>query len=112
MAQTAPKVRVGILGIQHSHLTGKMQAMGPGSAFEMVSVCEPDEAIRREKGQLPILAGLRWTSVDEMIGDKSLDLIVFEGLVKDAIPLGKRILEAGKHLHMEKPPGNTLTPFR
>ena len=112
MAQTPPKVRVGILGIQHSHLTGKMQAMGPGSAFEMVSVCEPDEAMRREKGRLPLFNGLGWTSVEDMIGDQSLDLIVFEGLVKDAIPLGKRILEAGKHLHLEKPPGNTLAPFR
>ncbi|MBY0505662.1 MAG: Gfo/Idh/MocA family oxidoreductase [Bryobacteraceae bacterium] len=106
------KIRVGILGIQHSHLSGKLQAMGPGSAFELVSVCEPDPAVRAAKGQQPLLNGLRWTTVDEMLADKSLDLIVFEGVVKDAIPLGKRILEAGKHLHLEKPPGNTLAPFR
>lgn len=111
LAFGAPKVRVGVLGIQHSHLNGKLQAMGPGTAFELVSVCEPDEAVRRAKGAQPLLQGLRWTSVDQMLDDKSLDLIVFEGAVKDAIPLGKRILEAGKHLHLEKPPGNTLAPF-
>ena len=112
LAQAAPKVRVGVLGIQHSHLSGKLQAMGPGTVFELVSVCEPDPAVRAAKGSQPFLQGLRWTSVDEMLGDKSLDLIVFEGVVADAIPLGKRILEAGKHLHLEKPPGNTLAPFK
>jgi len=111
-ASAAPKVRVGVLGIQHSHLSGKLQAMGPGSAFELVSVCEPDPAIRAAKGKQPLLESLRWTTVDDMLGDKSLDLVVFEGAVKDAIPLGKRILEAGKHLHLEKPPGNTLAPFK
>ena len=39
LAKAAPKVRVGVMGIQHSHLTGKLQAMGAGSAFELVSVC-------------------------------------------------------------------------
>ena len=46
-----------------------------------------------------------------MLNDKSLDLVVFEGVVQDAVPFGN-VLDAGKHLHLEKPPTNKMEPFR
>ncbi len=109
---TTGKVRTGILCIQHSHLSAKLQAMYGNPDYEVVSVCEPDGATRERRGVDPLLKRLRWVSMDEMLGDSSLDLIVFEGEVKDAINYGKRVLEAGKHLHLEKPPANKLEPFR
>jgi predicted dehydrogenase len=106
------RIRVGILCIQHSHLGEKLKAMANNSDYELVSVCEPDEAVKRSKGSDPLLQRLRWVSMDELLSDKSIDLIVFEGEVKDAVPYGKRILDAGKHLHLEKPPTNKMEPFR
>lgn len=106
------KVRTGILSIQHSHLAGKLKAMRDNPDYEVVAVCEPDEATRIQRSQQPMLKDLRWVSMDELLGDKSIDLIVFEGEVKDAIPFGKRVLDAGKHLHLEKPPTNKLAPFK
>src|SRR5260370_15632300 len=95
------KVRTGILCIQHSHLNGKLEAMYGNPDYEVVSICEPDPAARKEHGSKPLFQRLRWGSMDEMLGDKSLDLIVFEGKVQDAIPYGNRGLDAGKHLHLE-----------
>ncbi len=106
------RIRTGILGIQHSHLAGKLKAMRDSSAYEVVAVCEPDEATRARRGRQPFLEGLRWTSMDDLLGDQSIDLIVFEGEVKDAVPFGTLALRAGKHLHLEKPPTNQLEPFR
>lgn len=113
LGQALPgKIRVGILGIQHSHLTEKLNVMSHNPDYELVAVCEPDEATRAQKSKHPVLERLRWTSIDELLGDKSIHLIVFEGEVKDAVPYGKRILDAGKHLHLEKPPTNKMEPFR
>jgi predicted dehydrogenase len=113
LSQGSPaKIRTGILCIQHSHLSEKLKVMHNNSDFELVSVCEPDQATRSAKGAMPLLQGLKWVSLDDMLSDKSLDLIVFEGEVKDAIPFGKRVLDAGKHLHLEKPPTNRMEPFR
>ena len=111
-ATATGKIRVGILCIQHSHLNEKLKAISGNSDYELVSVCEPDEATRRSKGSNPLLERLRWVTIDELLGDKSIDLIVFEGEVKDAVPFGKRVLDAGKHLHLEKPPTNQMEPFR
>ncbi len=106
------RVRTGILGVEHSHLGGKLQAMYGNPDYEVVSVCEPNEATRRARSGDKALSRLRWVSMDEMLADRTLDLIVFEGEVKDAVPFGKRVIEAGKHLHLEKPPTNRMEPFR
>jgi len=106
------KIRTGILGVQHSHLGGKLQAMLDNPDYEVVSVCEPDDATRKQHANDARLKSLKWVSMPEMLADPSINLIAFEGEVRDAIPWGMRILEAGKHLHLEKPPGNRLEPFR
>ncbi len=111
-ATPADRIRTGILGVQHSHLSGKLQAMIDNPDFDVMAVCERDETTRRAHAGDPLLKPLRWMSIDEMLADKTLDLIVFEGVVKDAIPFGMRVLEAGKHLHLEKPPTNRMEPFR
>ncbi len=110
-AAAGGKIRTGILGIEHSHLGGKLAAMQGNPDFEVVSVCEPNDATRKAHARDKALARLRWVSIDEMLADKALDLIVFEGEVKDAVPFGKRVIEAGKHLHLEKPPTNKMEPF-
>ncbi len=106
------KIGTGVLGIQHSHLEGKMAAMRDNPAYELVAACEPDPATRKARARNPMFRGLRWVSTDELLEDDSLDLIVFEGEVRDAVPFGKRVVAAGKHLHLEKPPGDRLEPFR
>src|SRR5438874_2639637 len=86
LGQAAPgRIRTGILCIQHSHLSEKLKVMHNNPDYDVVAVCEPDEATRRAKGGNPMFEHLRWVSMDDMLGDKSLDLIVFEGEVKDAV---------------------------
>ncbi|MDA1236688.1 MAG: Gfo/Idh/MocA family oxidoreductase [Acidobacteria bacterium] len=109
-ATNGKKVRAGVLGVQHGHLKGKLQAMLDNPKYDVGPFCEPDRATRegfRAEGFKP-----KWVSMDELLGDPSLDLILFEGEVRDAIPWGTKIIEAGKHLHLEKPPTNKLEPFR
>lgn len=106
------RVRTGILGIQHSHLVGKVDAMRNNPAYELVSVCEPAPNTRTRREGLECLQGLNWVSMDDLLADASLDLIVFEGEVRDAVPFATRVIESGKHLHLEKPPTHRLGPFR
>src|SRR5689334_14809596 len=87
------KIRTGILGIQHSHLSGKLQAMAASGAYDVVAVAEPDDATRQRMARDKMFEGLKWFTADQMLSDKSLDLIVFEGEVKDAVPFGKRVLD-------------------
>jgi predicted dehydrogenase len=105
-------VRAGILGTQHSHVRGKLQAMKNSPDYQVVSVCEPDAAVRMRAEKDPLYQGLRWVSEQELLGDSSLHLIVAECRPWEAVAWGKNVIAAGKHLHLEKPPGNEWAPFQ
>ena len=105
-------IRTGILGTQHSHLLGKLKAMKSSADYQVVSICEPDADAAARAKQNPAFEGLRWVSEEEMLSDKSLHLIVVECRPWDALPFGKKVVAAGKHLHLEKPPGNQWSPFK
>lgn len=105
-------IRTGILGTQHSHLPGKLKAMKNSADYQVVSICEPDAGVAARAKENPAFEGLRWVTEEEMLRDKSLHLIVVECRPWDALPLGKKVIAAGKHLHLEKPPGNQWSPFK
>ncbi|MEK7406822.1 MAG: Gfo/Idh/MocA family oxidoreductase [Acidobacteriota bacterium] len=105
-------VRTGILGTQHSHVRGKLQAMKDSPDYQVVSVCEHDPAARSRGQKDPLYQGLRWVSEQELLGDPSIHLIVVECRAWEAVPWGKKVIAAGKHLHLEKPPGNEWAPFK
>jgi len=113
-AQGAPPttVRAGILGTQHSHTTGKLKAMKDSPDYEVVGICETDPAARAKAEKDPRLQGPRWMSEGALLADPSIHLIVVECSVWEALPWGKKVIAAGKHLHLEKPPGNDLAPFK
>ena len=112
-AQGAPTVvRAGILGTRHSHTTGKLQAMKDSPDYEVAGICENDPAARERAQKDPRFQGLRWMSEEQLLADPSTHLIVVECSVWEALPWGKKVIAAGKHLHLEKPPGNEWEPFK
>ena len=105
-------VRAGILGTQHSHVRGKLSAMKNSPDYQVVAACEPNAQARVKNGADPLFQGVRWVSEEELLGDPSIHLIVVECRVWEALPWGKKVIAAGKHLHLEKPPGNEWAPFK
>ncbi len=105
-------IRTGLLGTQHSHVRGKLQAMKQSADYQVVSVCEHDPAVRSPSQKDPLYQDLRWVSEEELLGDPSLALIVVECRAWEAVPWAKKVIAAGKHLHLEKPPGNEWAPFQ
>jgi predicted dehydrogenase len=47
-----------------------------------------------------------------LLADSSIDLVVVERRVWDAIPFGEAVIAANKHPHLEKPPTEKMEPFR
>lgn len=108
----AGKIRAAILGTQHSHTGGKLKAMLDSPDYEVVSVCENDPAARKQHQSDALYQGLKWVSEEELLGDSSIQLVVVECRPWEAVPWGKKVIAAGKHLHLEKPAGNEWAPFQ
>jgi predicted dehydrogenase len=80
--------------------------------YHVAAVCENDPSAKAAAMKDPLFAGLRWVSEKDMLADPSISLIVVECAVWEALALGRKVIDAGKHLHLEKPPGNEWEPFR
>jgi predicted dehydrogenase len=112
LAAGLTKIRVGMLGTRHSHFYGKWKAMVDSPDYEVVGIAENDPAaLAAAKGD-PRYAQVRWTDEASLLKDPSINLIVVECNVWEAIPWGRKVIDAGKHLHLEKPCGDKLPPFK
>jgi predicted dehydrogenase len=80
--------------------------------YQVVCVCENDPAARKQRQGEASFQGLKWVSEDDLLGDSSIQLVVVECRPWEAVPWGKKVIAAGKHLHLEKPAGDEWAPFK
>jgi len=80
--------------------------------YEVVGVCEPDDAVWTAYGRAPELAGVPRLTQDALLGDASVQLIAVESGVQRLLELGRAAVDAGKHIHLDKPAGTDLAAFR
>src|SRR5690606_25882945 len=112
-SETAGKIKIGQIGTTHSHAAGKMGAIRwLDDFYEVVGVVEPDEE-RREtlKDQEPY-QGLNWMSEEELLKLPGLEAVAVETEVKDLVATARRCVEAGVHIHLDKPAGTSLAACR
>src|SRR5260370_15994212 len=105
-------VRTGMLGTGHSHFGGKLKDMMDSPDYEIAGIVENDVEARAHLRKDPRLASIRWMSEEELLKDPSIRMVVVECHAWEALPWGRKVIDAGKHLHLEKPPGNDWSAFK
>src|SRR4051794_9208334 len=80
--------------------------------FELAGVAEGNPEVRERCRGAESFAAARWVSEEELLDDRSVAAVAVEGRVQDSLGLARRALEAGKHLHLDKPAGASLAEFR
>ena len=104
-------IKIGQIGIGHNHAAAKMQAVRKFSElFEVVGFAEENEEWLKKRGDLPAYKGLKRLSADEII-EKS-DAVLVECDVWNLTEIGQKCLNAGRHIHLDKPASGTLTEYR
>lgn len=108
---TSP-IRCGMLGTGHAHAPGKLEVLRQSCDYIFVGACEPDETLRAQREKDKRFDGVRWISQDELLGDDSVDMVAVESDVPQLLELGRAAIDAGKHIHLDKPAGTSLPEFR
>jgi predicted dehydrogenase len=104
--QTAPKIRFGVIGLNHGHINSQVSAVQRGGG-ELVSVFakEPDLLAAFVKR----FSGVKVAkSETEILEDKSLHLVVSASIPDERAPLGVRVMKHGKDFMVDKPGITTL----
>src|SRR5262249_6006873 len=80
--------------------------------WECVGVCEPDAALKAQREREPAWEGANWLSEAELLGDSTVQMVAVESDVPRLLPLARKVIDSGKHLHLDKPAGTDLAVFR
>lgn len=83
-------IRIAFLGTSHSHAEGKMEVVRRNASYQLVT--DLTEA--------------------QVLADASIVAVAVEGDVKTNAAAAQRALDAGKHVHLEKPPAASLAEFQ
>ena len=105
------KIKIGQIGIGHNHGEAKMLAVRKfPELFEVVGYAEENQRWIEKRGNNRGYEGLSYLSVEEVI-EKS-DAILIESDVWDLTKYAKMCVDAGKHIHMDKPASGTLEEYK
>jgi predicted dehydrogenase len=112
LAQTlAPgRIKVAQLGVQHAHAT-KLNVYRQSTDYEVIGICEPDTAAREKASQLEAFRGVPWMGIDELLAQPGLEVVLVESAVRDSLRLAQRAIDAGKHVHLDKPAGHDMPAY-
>jgi predicted dehydrogenase len=107
-----PRIKIGQIGTAHGHASGKMEVFRASDDFEVVGIVEPDEALRRNAERQAAYKGLPWMSVEQLLNVSGLQAVVIETEPKHLLKHAETCVDAGKHVHLDKPAGESLLQFR
>ncbi|MCS7025777.1 MAG: Gfo/Idh/MocA family oxidoreductase [Bryobacteraceae bacterium] len=107
LAPAQQKIRFALYGTRHSHARGKLNALLNLPHYELAGICEPQQpALPASFAAYPKL------SEEQLFHDATIQLVVVETPVWEAMDYARKVIAAGKHLHLEKPPTNEWKPFQ
>ncbi len=106
------RIKVGQIGVGHGHAAGKMAVYRESPEYEVVGVVEPDSELKKRAESSKTYSGVPWMSRDELLNVPGLQLVAVETKVRDLLDNAQACIDAGMHIHLDKPAGSSLPHFR
>ena len=105
-------IKCAVYGTGHAHMPGKLEVLQRLDQWEVVGVCEPDSNRKSTLKNDPNTSQWNWISEEKLLTDRTIKMIAIESDVLRLMPLATKAVEAGKHIHLDKPPGIQLDELR
>ena len=106
-----PRIKIGQIGVGHAHAS-KLAVYRRSTDYEVVGIVEPDADLRRRAESQAAFQGLPWLTRDQLLDTPGLQAVLVETRVRDLLDNAEACLAAGKHVHIDKPAGESLPQFR
>ncbi|MCA9000012.1 MAG: Gfo/Idh/MocA family oxidoreductase, partial [Planctomycetaceae bacterium] len=113
LAADAPrkeKIKIGQIGVGHAHAS-KLSVYRASDDYEVVGIVEPDERLRRVAEGQDAYKDLRWMSQEQLLNVPDLRAVLVETRVRDSLDVAETCVAAGKHVHLDKPAGESFPQF-
>ena len=101
------RIKIGQIGVGHGH-ADKLAIWRRSDDYEVVGVVEPDPAARAAAESQPAFRGLPWMTRQQLLELPGLQVVLVETAVSESLDAAEACVAAGKHIHLDKPPGSSL----
>lgn len=106
------KIKIGQIGTGHGHAAGAMEAYRKSDDFEVVGIVEPIDRLRTMAQRQAAYKDLPWMSAEQLLNVPGLQAVAIETEPRDLLKFAEMSVDAGKHVHLDKPAGESLLQFR
>jgi predicted dehydrogenase len=111
-ADEKPKIKIGQLGVGHMHAYKMGDLRRLNDLFEIVGIAEDDPKQREVAKNQECYRGLTWMSSEELLAVPGLQAVAVETEEHLSVHAALRCIRAGKHIHLDKPAGESLADFK
>ncbi len=114
LAEDAPKktpIKVCQDGTGHAH-AGKLAVFRESPDYEVVGIVESDPALRKTAESQAAFRDLSWMTQEQLLNVAGLQAVLVETRVNDSLDVAEACIAAGKHIHLDKPAGQSLPQLR
>lgn len=103
-AADSPVLRIGQIGTTHAHAAGKMEAiLSLKDTWAVAGVAEPDAARHAALAKSAAFRNLPLMPEAELLNQPGLKAVAVETRVESSCATAMRCIQAGKHVHLDKP---------
>jgi predicted dehydrogenase len=105
------RIKVGQIGVGHAHAS-KLSVYRLSADYDVVGIAEPDAALRAQAQSMPTFRDLPWMSREQLLDVPGLEAVLVETRVFDLLDQAELCVAASKHVHLDKPAGQSLPQLR
>jgi predicted dehydrogenase len=105
------RIKIGQIGVGHAHAS-KLAVYRQSDDYEVVGIVEPNAELRKRAETQAVYKGLKWLTQEQLLGTPGLQAVLVETRVGDLLGTAEACVAAGKHIHLDKPAGESLPQLR
>ncbi len=106
-----PRIKLGQIGVGHAHAS-KLSVYRSSPDYEVVGIVEADPALKERAQNQPAFKDLPWMTEEQLLNLPGLQAVLVETRVRELLDKAETCIQAGKHIHLDKPAGESLPQFR
>ena len=104
-------IKIGQIGVGHAHAS-KLSVYRQSAEYEVVGIVEPDAALRKRAETQAAFKDLKWLTREQLLNTPGLQAVLVETRVSDLLDNAEACIAAGKHIHIDKPAGESLPHYK
>lgn len=108
---TVDKIRIGQIGVGHGH-ANKLSVYRNSADYEVVGIVESDPVARDAARSNKAFQDVPWMTQEQLLNIPGLQAVLVETEVRDSLDVAHACIDAGKHIHLDKPAGESLPRFQ